>query len=367
MSDEIVRPVEIAPNTHWVGKRDPRSIFHSNPYLRVFPGVEENGARSQFNLLIDPGSRSDMAVVMTKVRAVIGGMERITGMWVNHQDPDVCSAIGLITAKYAPRASIICSEATWRLIHHHGVPRERYFGTDKRTSGFRLPTGQVIVPVPSPFCHFRGAVMMYDPETRVLFSGDLFGGLTDINATGLFADDTDWRGMRAFHQLYMPSNKAIRLAIQAIKALDPAVETIAPQHGRVITRDLIPWYIEKLERLPVGLDILGEEESDPQALARWNHVLARVLDAAKNFMGDGAIARLQSNKDLEDLLRIKGGNVEITSLPRWALSLSLESLVEGEDPLVASTLQQEALIAVEEMGLPPPDLRLDGETVVSGD
>lgn len=364
MSDEILRPVEIAPNTHWVGKRDPRSIFHANPYLRIFPGMEEGGARSQFNLLIDPGSRSDLAVVMTKVRAVIGGMERLTGMWVNHQDPDVCSAIGLITAKYAPRASIICSEATWRLIHHLGLPRERYFGTDKRGSGFQLPTGQVILPVPSPFCHFRGAVMMYDPETRVLFSGDLFGGLTDINATGIYADDTDWRGMRAFHQLYMPSNKAIRLAIEAIKAL-PEVELIAPQHGRIITKELIPWYIEKLERLPVGLDILGEEESDPQTLARWTHVLARVLDAATNYMGDGAIARVRANADLEDLIREVGGNFEVTALPRWALGIVLETLMEGEDPLVASTLQQEALIAVEEMGLPAPDLRLDGEDPIT--
>src|SRR5690606_13129176 len=144
-------------------------------------------------------------------------------------------------------------------------------------------------------------------------SGDLFGGLTDINATGIYADDTDWRGMRAFHQLYMPSNKAIRLAIEAIKAL-PEVELIAPQHGRIITKELIPWYIEKLERLPVGLDILGEEESDPQTLARWTHVLARVLDAATNYMGDGAIARVRANADLEDLIREVGGNFEVTAL-----------------------------------------------------
>lgn len=360
MPDSILRPVEIAPNTYWVGKRDPRSIFHANPYLRVFPGPEENGRRTQFNLLIDPGSRSDLAVVMTKVKALIGGMERITGMWVNHQDPDVCSSIGLILAKYAPKASIICSEATWRLIHHLGLPRDRYYGTDKRTDGLELPTGQVVIPVPSPFCHFRGAVMMYDPETRVLFSGDLFGGLTDLNASGLFADDSDWRGVRAFHQLYMPSNKAIRVALDAIAAL-PDVEMIAPQHGRIIPRELIPWYMEKLERLPVGLDILGEEETDPQTLMRWGHVLTRVVDAAKTYMGDGAIERLRANPDLGDMIRIDRDKLEVTALPRWAIGLAIEALTEGEEPMVASTVQQEALIAVEELGLPAPDLQLSGE------
>src|SRR5690606_4685038 len=102
------------------------------------------------------------------------------------------------------------------------LPRARFLATDKFLNGLRLPTGHRVVPVPSPFCHFRGAVMMYDPETRVLFSGDLFGGLTDAQAQGLWADESDWPGMRAFHQLYMPTNTALARTVQAIRALQPA-------------------------------------------------------------------------------------------------------------------------------------------------
>ena len=32
--------VEIAPDTYWVGRRDPGGIFFANPYLRVFRGGE---------------------------------------------------------------------------------------------------------------------------------------------------------------------------------------------------------------------------------------------------------------------------------------------------------------------------------------
>ncbi len=35
---ETIDSIEIAPGIHWVGKRDPSSLFHANPYLRVFTG-----------------------------------------------------------------------------------------------------------------------------------------------------------------------------------------------------------------------------------------------------------------------------------------------------------------------------------------
>ena len=71
---EIMVPVEIAPGTYWVGKRDPHSIFHANPYLRVFRGTDaQTGRPNQFNLLIDPGSRSDFAVVSTTANLLGSG------------------------------------------------------------------------------------------------------------------------------------------------------------------------------------------------------------------------------------------------------------------------------------------------------
>ncbi|MBC7173838.1 MAG: hypothetical protein H5U40_15465, partial [Polyangiaceae bacterium] len=252
--DLRIESIEIADGTYWVGKRDERSIFHANPYLRVFRGVDEASNRpNQFHMLIDPGSSSDLSVVHTKVASLIGGLDRLSALFINHQDPDVGASASIISARYAPKASILCSEDTWRLIVHQNLPRERFLPTEKFAEGIKLPTGHRLLPVPSPFCHFRGAVMLYDPQTRVLFTGDLFGGLTEATSTGLYAEESDWSGIRAFHQIYMPVNAALARTVQAIRALDPPVETIAPQHGRVITGALVPLFLERMARLQVGL------------------------------------------------------------------------------------------------------------------
>jgi len=357
---ELIESVEIAPNTYWVGKRDPKSIFHANPYLRIFRGVSPEGRAQQFNLLIDPGSRSDFAVVSTKVSSLIGSLSRVSAVWVNHQDPDVSSSASMIVAKHSPRAAVICSEATWRLIVHYGLPRERFFSTERFKSGLRLPTGDRLLPVPSPFCHFRGAVMLYDPATRVLFSGDLFGGLTVQGAEGIWADESDWRGMRAFHQMYMPTQKALAIACEAIRALEPKVEIIAPQHGRVIPKELIGYFLERLERLPVGLDVLDANEEDPQVLVAWNSVLARVLETARMYLGPHAEDRLASCDDLEDVLRFgNDGKPRLDGLGRWAVGGAVNAITENEPPAVANAIKQEALIAADELELPPPDLHLE--------
>jgi hypothetical protein len=84
---EVINPVEIAPHTYWIGKRDPKSIFHANPYLRIFRGEVPDGRLQQFNLLVDPGSRSDYAVVSTKASALIGNLSRVSAIWVGTRIP----------------------------------------------------------------------------------------------------------------------------------------------------------------------------------------------------------------------------------------------------------------------------------------
>ncbi|UQA62926.1 protein kinase domain-containing protein [Polyangium aurulentum] len=355
---EIISPVEIAKDTFWVGKRDPKSIFHANPFLRIFrpkPGFEGQGP---FHLLVDPGSSSDFPIVSAKITTLIGGMSKLSSLFINHQDPDVGSSAAVITARYAPQASIICSEATWRLIVHFNLPPERYLDTARFPRGFDVPTGHVMLPVPSPFCHFRGAVMLYDPETRVLFTGDLFGGLTPLEARGLWADESDWAGLRAFHQTYMPTNRVLVRAVEAIRRLDPPVEIIAPQHGRLLRGPILTRFMDRLTRLPVGLDIL-DEDADAETLVAWNSVLRRVVRTARMVLGHEADERLLHNEDLRDTLRIVGDNVTLTSLGRWTLGAVVDALTAGQTPTIANPIKLEAILACEELELPSPDIRID--------
>ncbi len=361
---EVVSPIEIAKDTYWVGKRDPRSIFHANPYLRIFRPQTGAEASAPFHLLVDPGSSSDFAVVSAKIATLIGGMNKVSTLFINHQDPDVGSSAAVICAKYAPQASIVCSESTWRLIVHLNLPPERFIDTARFPRGFDVPTGHTLFPVPSPFCHFRGAVMLYDPETRVLFTGDLFGGLTSLEATGLWADESDWPGMRAFHQTYMPTNRVLTRVMASIRALHPAVEIIAPQHGRLLRGDFIPRFMERLERLPVGLDVL-DDIMDDETRAAWNTVLRRVLRTAHMVLGDEVFASLAENTEVRGAIKFIGENAEVVSLGRWTLGVVVDALTAGQPPTIASPIKLEAILACEELELPSPDLRIEDTDDIS--
>lgn len=358
--DLRTQPLEIAPNTWWVGRRDPGAVFYANPFLRVFKGIDPKTQRpTEFNMMIDPGSSSDFSVVTTKTTSLIGGMDRLSAIFINHQDPDVGSSASLISARFAPKAALLASEDTWRLIVHQNLPRARFVATDKFKNGFRLPTGHKVLPVPSPFCHFRGAVMLYDPETRVLFTGDLFGGLTEPTAQGLWADESDWPGMRAFHQLYMPTNAALARAVAVIRALEPAVEIIAPQHGRLIRGPLVKVFLDRIERLQVGLDIIDESQ-DPSTLQAWSAVLERVVSTARNYLGEAADAKLAAATDLDDTVEFKNGQITLLRLGKWTVERSVEALCAHEPSEIAGPIQVEAVVAAAEYGLPTPHLDLEG-------
>lgn len=353
-------PVEIAPETFWVGKREPGSIFYANPYLRRFRGMDPKTQRqNEFNLLIDPGSSSDFASIHTKVTSLIGGMDRLSAVFINHQDPDVGSSAALISARYAPRAGIVCSEDTWRLIVHMNLPRNRFIATEKFAQGLNVPTGHKLLPVPSPFCHFRGAVMLYDPQTRVLFSGDLFGGLTDAAAQGLWAEESDWKGIRAFHQIYMPVNAALQRVVATIRKLTPAVEMIAPQHGRVIRGPLVQQFLERMERLQVGLDIMDEAQ-DRTHLQAWNSVVDRVVTLAHGYLGESVEAKLTTSQELADTAAFDGQRLTVKRLGKWTLEHVVGLLCHGEPPEIAGPIIVEATSAAAEYNLPTPHLDLEG-------
>ncbi|MFE8595886.1 oxygen-binding di-iron domain-containing protein [Archangium violaceum] len=358
-------PVEIAPDTFWVGKRDPGNIFYANPYLRRFRGTDpKTGRPNEFNLLIDPGSSSDFAQVSTKVTSLIGGLDRLSAVFINHQDPDVGSSASIISARYAPKAGILCSEDTWRLIVHQNLPRGRFIATEKFSHGLNVPTGHRLMPVPSPFCHFRGAVMLYDPETRVLFTGDLFGGVTDVNAQGLWADESDWNGIRAFHQIYMPVNLALQRVVAVIRKLEPAVEIIAPQHGRLIRGPLIQTFLDRMEKLPVGLDIMDEAQ-DRSHLQAWNAVVERVMTLARGYLGQSVDEKLMGSTELAETAKVQNGQISIQRLGRWTVEHVVDLLCHGEPPEIAGPIMMEATTAAAEYNLPTPHLDIEGNGVPS--
>lgn len=348
---------ELAPGVYWVGAGT-KTFLSRNSYLRIFKGNGTTGT-----LLIDPGPTNDLESLTQKVSAVLpGGLAKINLAFVNHQDPDVLGVLPVLS-KMNQNLVVIASEDTWRLAHLNGMSHTHFRAVD-RLQGQRavLPTGHKLQFIPTPFCHFRGACMVYDLESRILFTGDLFGGIAA--ASGLTATEDNWAGIKAFHQLYMPSNEALRLAIKKIRALDPAPLALAPQHGGLIKGELIDLFMNRMEELQVGLDIISSlSEKLPALIAGLNEILTTVKEiigeeAAHKVMSffkpDGTYPSLFTLNNQEQVNDIKGEPVE-------AVEALLRTFLKFATDEQKSALRPRILLILLQRGLPPFDFLLDRE------
>lgn len=350
-------PVEFAQDSFWVGKRNPGEIFYANPYLRCFKGGGE-----AFNLLIDPGSSADFSVVQAKCSRLMGDMSKLSAIFINHQDPDVASSVGIITGRHAPNAYTMCTEDTWRLVQYHNISRERFLALEKYPKGFSLPTGDWLLPVPSPFCHFVGAMMLYDPQTRVLYTGDLFGALTSKDAQGLWADESDWLGMRAFHQIYMPTRKALQHAIHNIEQIQGEVEVIAPQHGRLLRGEWIKEFMGRLNRLPVGLDIITDRMASKEELSAWSNVLERGVASISALCEHDLRAAIHDSPELKGLVEMRGNKLDIVALGKFTVEHALRVVADLlQDADLMSMMKYEVIFATNEFDLPTPSMEIEEE------
>lgn len=275
------KPIEISENVFWVGRLS-GALLERNIYLRVF----KQGNKS-INLLIDPGPPEDLSSLTEKVSKITGSIKNIHLIFLNHQDPDI--ALNAATIQRMNRnCMVLTSEDNWRLVNFYGLDKGKYKSVESlKEMKACLFTGHTIGFVPSPFCHFRGAVMLYDLESRILFSGDLFGGLSYTK--GLFADENWWEGVKAFHQIYMPTKDALLYALENIKKLKPEPLIIAPQHGYILTSDKVKEAIERLSNLSVGLDLYLENKEKKNYINAMNDLLIEI----KNLF---------SEKDIEKIL-----------------------------------------------------------------
>jgi len=243
--------------------RSKEEDFHRNIYIKRFTGTHGDS----ITMVMDPGTQMDYPVLSTVLKDLIGGIKNIHLIFLSHQDPDVSSNVSAILAS-APRAIVISSIDTWRLVKMYGIPEKRFKSIESfKYDTLRIKkTGHYIQFIPAYYCHFRGASMFYDHESKVLFSGDFLGGLNTRKGDGVFATEDSWEGISLFHQIYMPSKKAVQATIDRIGLLNPLPEIIAPQHGDVIRGELVAEFLGRLATLDVGIDAEERTEAEIETL-----------------------------------------------------------------------------------------------------
>ncbi len=301
MKEKTMKPVELRDNVWWLANRSD-ALLEVNIYLLCYPHAP-GGA----NIIIDPGPPELLTCLQKAVAPIIGGLEKVNGILINHQDPDVAPNSAYIQ-KLNPQCMVVASEDTWRLIHFFGLKASRFKAVESyRNHRATMPGGCRLIFVPSPFCHFRGAMMYYDVRSRILFSGDLFGGLS--YTPDLYATEACWEGIKTFHQLYMPSRDALRLAVSRIRNLDPPPEMIAPQHGSIIQGDLIKDFLDRMYKLDVGLDLLIAGEKVENYLGAVNEILDELeREDSADALAKG-IASLNRDKSFTSIMTFAGRRV----------------------------------------------------------
>jgi flavorubredoxin len=317
--------VEISDGIYWVGAGT-KTFLSRNSFLRVFEGNNTTGT-----LLIDPGPTSDFVSLSHKVSSVLpGGLSSINLAFINHQDPDV---VGVLPKLYAMnrRLNIIATEDTWRLVSLNGLASVRFRSIDQvQEQLLVLPTGHRLEFIPTPYCHFRGASMIYDLESRILFTGDFLGGVEA--AAGLIAREENWAGIKAFHQIYMPSNEAMKLAVQKIRALEPAPLALAPQHGGLIKGDLIELFLKRISELPVGLDIVTSvNDRLPALIAGLNDVLVAVKETMGEYKVNSILKQFKPDGCYPSLITLgrDGHVVDIKGDPYEAINALLNAFLDS--------------------------------------
>ncbi len=256
--------IAVAESTWWVGHYLPGDHFQCHVYLI------EAGDQS---VLIDPGSKLTIGKTFEKIEEIIP-FERIKYFVAHHQDPDITGAFQQIDERVTRKDAVILSH--WRtneLLKHLALDLPLKCVEDMDWK-LELP-GRQLQFIFTPYLHFPGAFTTYDKSTGVLFSSDLYGGYT--TEWSLFATSVDYfESMRLFHEHYMPSKEILAYSINKFQKLP--LTMIAPQHGSIISGDLIKPITEKLKNLDCGLFLNAKRTSNLPELSDFNRLLRTSLE-----------------------------------------------------------------------------------------
>ena len=257
---DFSKPIEIAKNIYWVGYVIPDDPFQCHVYLI------KNGDES---ILIDPGSMITFPIVLEKITSIVS-LKDIKYIIMHHQDPDIVGCFSTLEKIMPKRERYIVTHWRAEMLLKHYMWKTPFYLVDK--NDWKLKAGDVELEfIFTPYAHFPGAFVTKEKKSEIIFSSDLFGGLTE--EFSLYAKDVDsyFKAAKPFYKHYMPSREVLHHALNQVQKNNPSL--IAPQHGSIIKKDIINPLIDKLKTLDCGLYLLDDYESDLKVLNTADELL----------------------------------------------------------------------------------------------
>jgi flavorubredoxin len=199
-------------------------------------------------LLTDPGGLEIFPAVFAAIAGELDA-NKITDIFASHQDPDVISSLAL-WLHFNPQIKCHLSWLWQSFIPHFGGAADTFRPIPDEGRALVIG-GATLQAVPAHYLHSSGNFHLYDPEARLLFSGDVGAALLPDTA-GLFVTDFDShiRHAEGFHRRWMGSNEA-KLAWCERAAAMP-IDLLCPQHGAIYRGADVGRFISWFAELDVG-------------------------------------------------------------------------------------------------------------------
>ncbi|GAV19860.1 metallo-beta-lactamase superfamily protein [Mariprofundus micogutta] len=205
-------------------------------------------------MLLDPGGHKVYSKIMAAMPEHLAP-SALKYLFLSHQDPDIVASVNgwlMITDADAYLSAI------WkRFVAHFGVDgsvMDRMKEIPDQGAKLDLEGCELMI-IPAHFLHSAGNFHVYDPISKILYTGDLGAALVDYRFVEDFEAHTGH--MAGFHQRYMGSNTACQLWAKMVRELD--IEIIAPQHGAMFKgKEMVTQFIDWVEGLDVGADAMKE-------------------------------------------------------------------------------------------------------------
>jgi serine phosphatase RsbU (regulator of sigma subunit) len=214
-------------------------------------------------------------------------LKNISHIIIQHQDPDVGGNIAMLAEAIRSAGGIGCKILT----HSRTATLIRHYGADLKIEHTNKLPGQKLVLgrgatldfIHTPYLHAPGAIATYFNQDKILFSSDIFGGMSPD--WELFAGENYFEEISLFHTDYMPAKELLLFAMTKFERYD--IEKIAPQHGSIINKDQAQDMIRAFKDFECGLFVDKEFrdglEAAQKKIEEQNAIMNTELTLAGEF------------------------------------------------------------------------------------
>lgn len=207
--------------------------------------------------LIDPGGGLTYSALFMAISNYMN-VKDLDYVVASHQDPDIVASLN----KWLVGTNCkVVVPALWERFIPHFTRPGKLAGrvVPIPDEGMKLQLGSIqLKAIPAHFLHAEGNFQFYDPNSRILFSGDLGANLCPNDVLDQPAKRLSelLPYMEGFHRRYMNSNKVCRFWATMAAGMD--IDMIVPQHGRAMVGKAVREFIQWIAELQCGVDLMTQ-------------------------------------------------------------------------------------------------------------